>query len=400
MSPPQSLASLPFPMQLPVHSVEELLSVAGTTSTCTITTRAFSLPCPLPLTDSPLCCSLSAVLDESEDGALYEIAVVVDPATELAQRWAPILETLSSLKLVHVRLYLNPTFQLEEIPIKRFYEYSFRPTLEYDDETGAEIQPGLRFDNVPEDVLLTFAADFQKSWLAFPKLSVHDLDNIRLADLPSSQRAKGVDAVLELEALVVEGHAREVPTNKPPRGLQLELRGAGEEEAREDTSIMANLGYFQLKANPGFWHLSIRPGRSSEVYELESTGADGWKSGDVAKTGDALFVSTFEGVTLYPRFRRKPGHELTELLNEGAASAASRKGAESFVDRIKNMLVFLFHSLTLRSSSVLQDSLPRTTGSYRHHCDYEASRHQRLHRRFRVALRGSHPFLLFDSPSY
>ncbi|GAA6015304.1 hypothetical protein JCM10207_008942 [Rhodosporidiobolus poonsookiae] len=285
----------------------------------------------------------SAVFGHNERNALFEVAVIVDPATELAQRWAPIIKTLSDLAFVHVRLYLNPAFHLDEIPIKRFYEYSFRPELEFDSVTGKEVAPSIRFDNVPEDVLFTFSADTQQSWLAFPKTSVHDLDNIRLADLPAARKAEGVEAVLELEALVIEGHARDMPTGKPPRGLQLELRSGAtesEDEQQVDTIVMANLGYFQFKANPGLWRLAIRPGRSSEVFELESAGADGWKSPDVAKAGNSLVVSTLEGLTLYPRFRRKAGHELTELLDESAAASALAKRGPSVVDRIKNMIPF------------------------------------------------------------
>lgn len=163
------------------------------------------------------------ISSSSDAGALYEIAVIVDPATELAQRWAPITETLASLETVHLRLYLNPTFHLTDLPIKRFYQYTLNPTLRFDEATGQELQPFVRFDNVPEDVLLTFTVDAHKSWLAFPRSSVHDLDNIRLKDLPEWSRKEGVKAVLELESLVVEGHARDMPSSKPPRGLQLEL---------------------------------------------------------------------------------------------------------------------------------------------------------------------------------
>ncbi|BGP16173.1 hypothetical protein JCM10213_001389 [Rhodosporidiobolus nylandii] len=287
----------------------------------------------------------SAIIDDHERGAFYEIAVVVDPATELAQRWAPILETLSALKLVHVRLYLNPAFHLDDLPIKRFYSYTFPSTLEFDENTGNQIQPGVRFEDIPEDVLLTFTADTQRSWLAFPKKSVHDLDNIRLADLPPSSKATGVEAVFELEALVVEGHARDMPSSKPPRGLQLELRsGSRESEAQKtvNTIVMSNLGYFQF-APPslGPWRLAVRPGRSSEVFEIESIGAQGWKSDGLAYTGDSLVVSTLEGLTLYPRFQRKIGHETTELLDETAAAVVASKSGGGLVERIKNMFPFL-----------------------------------------------------------
>ncbi|BGP48159.1 killer toxin resistant protein [Rhodotorula kratochvilovae] len=285
----------------------------------------------------------TAVIGNVSRGALFEIAVVVDPATELAQRWAPIVHTLAGLNTTHVRLYLNPSLHVTEVPIKRFYEYSFERTPRFDETTGAEIQPGVRFSNIPQDVLVTFGVDAQKSWLAFPKTSVNDLDNIRLADLPEWSKAKGVEAVLELESLIVEGHARDMPSSRPPRGLQLELKSgaeASEHEKHVDTTIMANLGYFQFKAGPGLWRLGVRPGRSSNVFAMESTGADGWKSGDVATTGDSFVVSTLEGLTLYPRFHRKPGHELTELLDDSATAAAGKREARGVVDRIKSLIPF------------------------------------------------------------
>ncbi len=34
---------------------------------------------------------------------------------------------------------------------------------------------------------------------------------------------------------------------------------------------MANLGYFQVKAKPGLWQLSLAPGRTRQVYRLHSS---------------------------------------------------------------------------------------------------------------------------------
>jgi hypothetical protein len=87
-----------------------------------------------------------------------------------------------------------------------------------------ELLPDVRFRGIPEKVLLTFGMDVQPSWLAFPQASIHDLDNIRLLDLPQSSRSNGVEAVFELRNIIVEGHARDLSTGgMPPRGLQLVL---------------------------------------------------------------------------------------------------------------------------------------------------------------------------------
>ncbi|KAM0749302.1 hypothetical protein T439DRAFT_327029 [Meredithblackwellia eburnea MCA 4105] len=292
--------------------------------------------------------------------AVYEVAVVIDPLTELAQKWAPLIETLAKMPTVFLRLHLNPQRHLTDLPLKRFYRYSFPSGLTFDEHTGKEVEPGVSFQGIPDDTLLTFGMDVQRSWIAFPKSSVHDLDNIRLADLPASSRVEGVQAVFELESIIVEGHARDMPIGQPPRGLQLELSSTSEgKNVTVDTICMSNLGYFQLKANPGPWTLSIRSGKSSEVFALESVGADGWKSGDVSETGSALVVSTLEGLTLYPRFRRRPGHERTELLEDDAPAKKAGGAQDTFVGRVQNMMPFLSPFLGGKSTG----SALTTTGS-------------------------------------
>ncbi|KAL8279773.1 hypothetical protein RQP46_007868 [Phenoliferia psychrophenolica] len=281
----------------------------------------------------------SSYIGPNEEDAPFELGIVVDPLSVLAQKWAPIIETLSSHASVHLRLYLNPALQLSELPLKRFYAFSFPAAPTFSPETGLELAPTVDFVDIPEDTLLTFGTDLPRAWLAFPRSSVHDLDNIRLADLAPSAREEGVQATFELEAIIVEGHARDVPSGSPPRGLQLELAGGA---TTVDSLVMSNLGYFQLKANPGLWRLGIREGRSSEVYEMESVGAEGWKSAGAEEKGDRLAVTTLEGLTIYPRFRRRKGMEMAELLEDGASqSAKDKKSGGTVVDRVQNMFPFL-----------------------------------------------------------
>lgn len=71
----------------------------------------------------------------------------------------------------------------------------------------------------------------------------------------------------ELEYLLLEGHCFEQLSGSPPRGLQITL-GTESQTVIVDTIVMANLGYFQLKANPGAWILRLRQGRSSEIYDI------------------------------------------------------------------------------------------------------------------------------------
>lgn len=66
---------------------------------------------------------------------------------------------------------------------------------------------------------------------------------------------------------MLEGHCFEATSGSPPRGLQITL-GTERQPVIVDTIVMANLGYFQLKANPGAWILRLRQGRSAEIYDI------------------------------------------------------------------------------------------------------------------------------------
>jgi UDP-glucose:glycoprotein glucosyltransferase len=66
-----------------------------------------------------------------------------------------------------------------------------------------------------------------------------------------------------------------------------------------DTLVMSNLGYFQLKASPGLWQLSIAPGRSRNLYRLlSSTGTRSgqqnlwWWGGEDGSGGSATGLLT------------------------------------------------------------------------------------------------------------
>src|SRR5690242_17730753 len=106
---------------------------------------------------------------------------------------------------------------------------------------------GARFSGLPHRRLLTMSVDTVESWLISPVVARHDLDNIRLEDV--AERA--VYAEFELQHILVQGHCFD-DYGAPPRGLELEL-GTARAPHLQDTLVMANLGYFQIKANPGVW---------------------------------------------------------------------------------------------------------------------------------------------------
>ncbi len=154
--------------------------------------------------------------------------------------------------------------------------------------------------------------DVAPSWLVRPREALYDLDNILLSALSNHERAKGIQAIFDLDYLVIEGHARQVFTNSPPRGLQMQLVANSTPIA--DTLVVANLGYLQFRTKPGVFRLEIRPGRGREIFHMESVGNEGWDSPSVAEVGNEVTLMSFEGLTLYPRVTRFPGMEGVDVL--------------------------------------------------------------------------------------
>ncbi|KAI9740820.1 MAG: hypothetical protein M1818_004425 [Claussenomyces sp. TS43310] len=248
--------------------------------------------------------------DEATAG--IRIIAAVDPASEQAQRWIPILKVLSELDGVYLRLFLNPKDRLQELPVKRFYRYVLESKPSFN-EDGSLQRQGATFTGVPQEALLTVGLDVPASWLVAPKESVHDLDNVKLSNVKAD-----IDALYELEHILIEGHSRELPSGAAPRGAQLVL-GTEREPYFADTIIMANLGYFQFKANPGFYKIELQNGRSSEIFNIESSGQHSWTAVPGDKTNTVALMS-FQGTTLYPRLSRKPGQETEDVLESKAES--------------------------------------------------------------------------------
>ncbi|KAI1261991.1 UDP-glucose:glycoprotein glucosyltransferase [Xylariaceae sp. FL1019] len=245
------------------------------------------------------------------ESANIHLVALLNPTSEQGQRWSPILKVLSELEGVFVRIFINPREKLEELPIKRFYRSVLQSEPSFDTDGGLRSQ-GATFKGLPTEALLNLGMDMPPAWLVAAKDSVHDLDNLKLSSMKSD-----VEAVYELEHIVIEGHSRE-QSGKPPRGVQL-LLGTERDPHFADTIIMANIGYFQFKANPGYYNISLQEGRSSEIFDIVSVGSRGYDAvpGD---EGTEVALMDFQGTTLYPRLQRKDEMANLDVLDDGPSA--------------------------------------------------------------------------------
>ncbi|MBE3043789.1 hypothetical protein IMZ48_14690 [Candidatus Bathyarchaeota archaeon] len=256
----------------------------------------------------------SAIEVGDPDSASVHLVALLDPASEQGQRWAPILKVISQLDGVHIKLFLNPSERIQELPIKRFYRYVLAPEPTFD-EAGSVQSLSATFKGLPSEALLTLGMDVPPAWLVTAKDSAQDPDNIKLSLVKGN-----VEAEYQLRNILIEGHSRQVNKGTPPRGAQLVL-GTDKDPHVSDTLIMANLGYFQFKANPGFYNIHLQEGRSSDIFEIESVGAVGYEAvpGD---EGTEVVLMDFKGTTLYPRLKQKPGMEAADVLSTGVEETA------------------------------------------------------------------------------
>jgi UDP-glucose:glycoprotein glucosyltransferase len=171
------------------------------------------------------------------------------------------------------------------------------------------------FRDLPIEPIYTFGLDEPSSWLVRPREALYDLDNVQLSALSGDERQRGVEAVFELDYIIVGEHARETGTNSPPRSVQLQL-ASHDGRPVDDTLVVENLGYLQFKATPGVYHLEICDGRGREVFWLESAGNEGLFSPPFGEAGNEVTVTSFEGLTLYPRLARLPDQESLDVLQD------------------------------------------------------------------------------------
>ncbi|XP_073705488.1 UDP-glucose:glycoprotein glucosyltransferase 1-like [Garra rufa] len=244
-----------------------------------------------------------------EEEVYFDVVAVVDPVTRDAQKLAPLLLVLKQLVNVNLRVFMNCQSKLSDLPLKSFYRYVLEPEVSFMADSSFAPGPLAKFLDMPQSPLFTLNLNTPESWMVESVHTRYDLDNIYLEEVDSV-----VAAEYELEYLLLEGHCFDVTTGQPPRGLQFTL-GSASDPVIVDTIVMANLGYFQLKANPGAWILRLRKGRSDDIYKIYSH--DGTDS--PAEADDLIVVlNNFKSKIIKVKVQKKPDMMKEELLSDDA----------------------------------------------------------------------------------
>ncbi|KAG6576980.1 UDP-glucose:glycoprotein glucosyltransferase, partial [Cucurbita argyrosperma subsp. sororia] len=246
----------------------------------------------------------SAIVVDNENSSMH-IDAVIDPLSPSGQKLSSILRVLSKYIQPSMKIILNPLSSLVDLPLKNYYRYVL-PSMDDFSSTDVTVNgPKAFFANMPLSKTLTMNLDVPEPWLVEPVIAVHDLDNILLENIGDTRT---LQAVFELEALVLTGHCSE-KNQEPPRGLQLIL-GTNSTPHLVDTLVMENLGYWQMKISPGVWYLQLAPGRSSELYLLKQ-GGDRSQDKTLSKR---IIIDDLRGKVVHMEVEKKNGKEHEKLL--------------------------------------------------------------------------------------
>lgn len=255
------------------------------------------------------------------DEPYFDIVAVLDPASKAAQKLSPLLIMLRTVLNSDMRVFLCAVDKHSDMPVKNFYRFVIDTELRFDKDGKLENGPIAKFTGLPASSLLTQNLAIPDNWMVEVVNSVYDLDNIRISEINGP-----VHSNYELEYLILEGHCFDASTGSPPRGLQFTL-GTKNNPLMVDTIVMSNLGYFQLKANPGAWVLRLRNGKSSEIYDVNSVeGKNALKVGDES----VIVLSSLKSNVVKVKVARKAGQQNADLLED------DKDNASGIWDSIKN----------------------------------------------------------------
>lgn len=247
---------------------------------------------------------------------------IANPVSREGQHLVSIVKLLGKVLNSKVEIIFNPPYEILEMPIKRFYRFVSSESLEFD-ETGNIENHESFFSNLPQKQLLTMSIETNDGWMIEVKKAEYDLDNLLL-----ETTSKDVEAVFSLEHILVEGQAYS-PNREESAGLEIELDSG---EKKYDTIVMQNLGYFQLKAEPGVWNLRLRNGSSSEKHQIIKIGSNTVNKKDIQIVVDSFTPKWTELTVKEIRGAKDPEESKIETLMKRAKSYFSTPESSEIIN--------------------------------------------------------------------
>jgi len=172
-------------------------------------------------------------------------------------------------------------------------------------------EPHAKFQSLPRQHILTMRMDTPEIWNVQASKAAQDMDNLRCDSLLCGDDGTTTTRVeYNLKNMIVVGQCFDWVEKSPPNGLQLVLNRARDGSPFSDTLVMKNLGYYQLKAQPGVFHLDLAEGRARELYHTVE------KDTLQPLNKVPVVVRDFQTRMNFLAVKKHPGMEQISLLDE------------------------------------------------------------------------------------
>jgi UDP-glucose:glycoprotein glucosyltransferase len=338
------------------------------------------------------CSTVVTVPGAQFDDGLVQLVMVVDPLSAAAQRASTVLRVFNTALGLPVTLLLTPQLDAETAPLKGFYRlvlgssssssraFTSSSNMLHTDSinnsnsassatstwTRELTSATAQFTHLPRRHILTQRVDTPEVFNVQRAVSptAQDLDNLRCDEGSTGPCGDAGTAVTtaryRVKHLLLAGQCFVAASSSgssssgggSARGLQLVLRSEGgaadttsssTAAVSSDTVVMGNLGYFQLKANPGVWHIELAAGPASDNYELAptatSTIATASTTGNTAAAAAVAastqqytavvrdFVKRREALTVYKRAGASPSTVGQQQQQQSAQPTAKESAA-------------------------------------------------------------------------
>lgn len=288
------------------------------------------------------------------------VVYLIDPLSVAGQRAVSLVKLFRDSLRIPQTLVLVPRQELTEFPLQNFYRYVLAPHAGVPSSSTSMVTEGAAvFRSLPLKHVLTTRIDGPEPWNIQALSASQDLDNLQCLSTAQSSNS-GLHGTTKcgdintagvvtdwtsisyaLKNILFTGSCTQTmfgrPHHVPPNGLQLTFTRTGlsslpsivnvndsstSAEPRSDlmerlfestdTLVMQNLGYFQMKANPGLWNLNLAVGRARYLYSFESSGS----SSDGREIGKIIAVKSFSDVFYRLNVHKRTGLESIPLLQE------------------------------------------------------------------------------------
>lgn len=190
-----------------------------------------------------------------EETSIYHVSALFNPFTKQGQKFASIISYLATTDMFSFSLQLITDPEADDPKSLKIYRF---------------VTPECKGTPIPiapvsdDETLLAMNLDLPAAWMLVNEEANADLDNIRPTKTPH------LKVRFRLKHLLIEGQAMYNDGQGVAVGKIVDVYDSETGLLSDQTTVMANYGYFQLKASPGRWNLRVFD--ETKEYPIEEGG--------------------------------------------------------------------------------------------------------------------------------